>query len=54
MFGITRRALMGAFVLGAMGLAQPVLADDGHPYFGPEAVDLTVLRYRPRFLHYSL
>ena len=43
MFGITRRALMGAFVLGAMGLAQPVLADDGHPYFGPEAVDLTVL-----------
>ena len=47
MFGITRRALMGAFVLGAMGLAQPVLADDGHPYFGPEAVDLTVLLVPP-------
>ena len=47
MFGLTRRALMGAFVLGAMGLAQPVLADDGHPYFGPETVDLTVLLVPP-------
>lgn len=47
MFGLSRRALMGALVLGALGLAQPVLADDGHPYFGPEALDLTVLLVPP-------
>jgi len=47
MLAMTRRALTGAFVLAAIGLAQPVLADDGHPYFGPEAVDLTVLLVPP-------
>ena len=47
MFGLSRRALMGALVLGALGLAQPALADDGHPYFGPEALDLTVLLVPP-------
>lgn len=47
MFGLSRRALMGALVLGTLGLAQPALADDGHPYFGPEALDLTVLLVPP-------
>ena len=47
MFALTRRAVMGAFVIAGLGLTQPVLADDGHPYFGPEAVDLTVLLVPP-------
>lgn len=47
MFGLTRRALMGALVLTAAGMAQPAIADDGHPYFGPETIDLTVLLVPP-------
>ncbi|MEI7598248.1 MAG: phosphatase PAP2 family protein [Aestuariivirga sp.] len=47
MFGLTRRALMGALAMTAVGLAQPALADDGHPYFGPEVLDLTVLLVPP-------
>lgn len=47
MLGLTRRALMGAIALAAIALATPALADDGHPYFGPEAVDLTVLLVPP-------
>ncbi|MCA3555356.1 phosphatase PAP2 family protein [Aestuariivirga sp.] len=45
MLGLTRRALIGAIT--ALALAVPALADDGHPYFGPEAVDLTVLLVPP-------
>lgn len=47
MLGLTRRTLLGAIAMTAIGLAQPAIADDGHPYFGPEALDLTVLLVPP-------
>lgn len=47
MFGLTRRAFMGAIAITSMGLFQPAFADDGHPYFGPETLDLTVLLVPP-------
>lgn len=47
MLGLTRRAVMGGIALAAIAMAQPAQADDGHPYFGPEVVDLTVLLVPP-------
>jgi acid phosphatase (class A) len=45
--GLTRRAVIGAAMAFAAGLAQPALAEEGQPYFGPEAVDLSVLLVPP-------
>ena len=46
MTAITRRALMGAFAF-ALALSHPVFADEGHPYFGPETVNLLDLLVPP-------
>ncbi len=47
MTAITRRAVIGATVALALGLAAPARAEQGQPYFGPEAVDLTALLVPP-------
>lgn len=48
MLELTRRTLMGAIAVTAVVFATPVLAEDeGHPYFGPDALDLTVLLAPP-------
>lgn len=46
-FRLSRRALIGAATLFVITASQPAFADDGHPCFGPEAVDLTVLLVPP-------
>lgn len=45
--GFNRRAMIGAATLFMLFASQPASADDGHPYFGPETVDLTALLVPP-------
>ncbi|MDG4884888.1 phosphatase PAP2 family protein [Mesorhizobium sp. WSM4884] len=47
MTAITRRTLMGAVAFAALALSQPTFAEEGHPYFGPETVNLLDLLVPP-------
>lgn len=47
MTAVTRRAFIGAVAFVALALSQPAFADEGHPYFGAETVNLLDLLVPP-------